>query len=147
MKIEDALRKIRLLRRIIPENGALVSRPKPRLAWSKPSWSDILFGKEDVHLVATPRSRMTWVYWEQMLADFGIALVALVRALAPRLGNDSLIIIRLAAGHWHVQQSSSAGWKITVRDSGLSLCECTWPNTLHDLTPWWGRNGESCCTV
>jgi hypothetical protein len=74
MKIEDALRKIRLLRRIIPENGALVSRPKPRLAWSKPSWSDILFGKEDVHLVATPRSRMTWVYWEQMLADFGIAL-------------------------------------------------------------------------
>ena len=90
---------------------------------------------------------MTWVYWEQMLADFGIALDRFGARASASLGNDSLIIIRLAAGHWHVQQSSPAGWKITVRDSGLSLCECTWPNTLRDLTPWWGRNGESCCTV
>ena len=62
---------------------------------------------------------MTWVYWEQLLAEFGIALERFGGRASASLGNGALIVIRLAAGHWHVQQASPGGWKIAVRDSGL----------------------------
>ena len=62
---------------------------------------------------------MTWVYWEQLLAEFGIALHRFGGRASASLGNGTLIVIRLAAGHWHVQQVSPEGWKIVVRDSGL----------------------------
>jgi hypothetical protein len=119
MRIEDALRKIRLLRRIIPENGATGFEAETATRLVEALMERYSIGKEDVHPVATPRNRMTWVYWEQLLADFDIALDRFGARASASLGNDALIIIRLAAGQWHVQQASPAGWKIIIRDSGL----------------------------
>lgn len=119
MKIEDALRKIRLLRRIVPENGASSFEAENATRLVQSLMERYSIGKEDLQPVTTPRNRMTWVYWERLLADFGIVLDRFGGRASASLGNGALIVIRLAAGHWHVQQSSPEGWKIAVRDSGL----------------------------
>jgi hypothetical protein len=129
MRVEDALRKISLLRRIIPENGASKFEAETATRLVQALMERYSIGKEDVQPVATPRSRMTWVYWEQLLAEFGIALDRFGGRGSASLGNGTVIVIRLAAGHWQVQQVSPEGWKIAVRDSGLEslrayLAEC-----------------------
>ena len=119
MRVEDALRKIRLLRQVNPENGAYKSEAETAARLVQALMERYSIGKQDVQPVASPRSRMTWVYWEQLLAEFGIALDRFGGRASASLGNGALIVIRLAAGHWHVQQVSPEGWKIAARDSGL----------------------------
>jgi sarcosine oxidase gamma subunit len=119
MRVEDALRKIHLLRRINPENGAFDSEAETATRLAQALMERYSIGKEDVQPVSTPRSRMTWVYWEQLLAEFGIALDRFGDRASASLGNGALIVIRLATGRWHVQQASPGGWKIAVQDSGL----------------------------
>ncbi len=119
MRVEDALRKIRLLRRVVPQNGASECEANTAAHLVQTLMERYSIGKEDIHPVASPRSRMTWVYWEQLLSEFGIALDRFGGRASASLGNGALIIIRLAAGQWHVQQASSEGWRIAARDSGL----------------------------
>lgn len=119
MRVEDALRKIRLLRQVIPERGASEYETETATRLVQALMERYSIGKEDVQPLATPRNRMTWVYWEQLLAEFGIALNRFGGRASASLGNGALIVIRLAAGHWHVQQVAPEGWKIAVRDSGL----------------------------
>jgi hypothetical protein len=118
MRVEDALRKIRLLRRVIPENGASEFEAETATRLVQALMERYSIGLEAVHAVASPRNRMTWVYWEQLLAEFGIALDRFGGRASVSLGSAQ-IVIRLATGHWHVQQVSSEGWKTAVRDSGL----------------------------
>jgi hypothetical protein len=119
MRVEDALRKIRLLRQVIPERGASEYETETATRLVQALMERYSIGKEDVQPLATRRNRMTWVYWEQLLAEFGIALNRFGGRASASLGNGALIVIRLAAGHWHVQQVAPEGWKIAVRDSGL----------------------------
>ena len=119
MRVEDALRKIRLLQRLIPENGASEFEAETASRLVQALMERYSIGKEDVHAVASPRNRMTWVYWEHLLAEFGIALDRFGGRASASLGNGARVVIRLATGHWHVQQASPEGWKTAVRDSGL----------------------------
>ena len=119
MRIEDVLRKIRLLRRVIPQNGASESEAETASRLVQALMERYSIGQEDVHPVASPRNRMTWVYWEHLLAEFGIALDRFGGRASASLGNGAIIAIRLATGHWHVQQVSTKGWNIAIRDCGL----------------------------
>jgi hypothetical protein len=119
MRVEDALRKIRLLRRLIPENGASEFEAETASRLVQALMERYSIGKEDVHAVASPRNRMTWVYWEHLLAESGIALDRFGGRASASLGNGIRLAIRLADGHWHVQQMSPEGWKTAARDSGL----------------------------
>jgi hypothetical protein len=119
MTVEDALRKIRLLRRVIPANGAFEAEAETASRLVRTLMERYSIGIADLSPVATPPSRMTWVYWEQLLADFGMSLDRFGQRASVRLGNGKLIVIRLAANQWHVQQLSSDGWKIIARDFGV----------------------------
>jgi uncharacterized protein DUF2786 len=119
MRVEDALRKIRLLRRLIPENGASEFEAETAGRLVQALMERYSIGKEDVHAVASPSNRMTWIYWELLMAEFGIALNRFGGRASASLGNSARVVIRLATGHWHVEQASPEGWKIAVRDSGL----------------------------
>jgi hypothetical protein len=119
MRVEDALRKIRLLRRLVPENGASEFEAETAGRLVQAMMDRYSIGKEDVQGVARPRNRMTWVYWEQLLAEFGLGLDRFGGRASATLANDARVVIRLASGHWHVQQASPEGWKIAVRDFGL----------------------------
>jgi len=65
MKIEDVLRKIQLLRRFVPENGAFHAEAETaaHLVWTLMERYSI--GIEQVRAVANPARRMSWVYCEQ----------------------------------------------------------------------------------
>jgi hypothetical protein len=119
MRVEDALRKIRLLRRLVPENGASEFEAESATRLVQALMDRYSIGKEDVQSIASPRNRMSWVYWEHLFAEFGIALDRFGGRASASLGNGAFIVIRLAAGKWHVQQGSPEGWKIAVRDCGL----------------------------
>jgi hypothetical protein len=119
MRLEDALRKIRLLRRIIPSNGASEAEAETATRLARTLMERYSIGIADLSPIATPPSRMTWVYWEQLLAEFGISLNRFGGRASASLGNDALILIRLAAGQWQIRQTSRTGWKIIVRDFGV----------------------------
>lgn len=119
MRVEDAIRKIRLLRRLVPENGASEFEAESASRIVQAMMDRYSIGKEDVQSVARPRNRMTWVYWEQLLAEFGLGLDRFGGRASATLANDARIVIQLASGHWQVQQVSLEGWKTAVRDFGL----------------------------
>jgi hypothetical protein len=119
MRFEDALRKIRLLRRFVPDNGASEAEAETASRLVHALMERYSIGKEDLRPVASPSSRMTWVYWEQLLAEFGISLNRFGGRASASLGNGALIVIRLTANQWHLQQSSANGWEIIVRDFGV----------------------------
>jgi len=119
MRFEDALRKIRLLRRFVPDNGASEAEAETAGRLVHALMERYSIGKEDLRPVASPSSRMTWVYWEQLLAEFGISLNRFGGRASASLGNGALIVIRLTANQWHLQQSSANGWEIIGRDFGV----------------------------
>src|ERR1700756_5055461 len=119
MRFEDALRKIRHLRRLVPENGAAEAEADTAERLVRNLMERYSIGREDLRPVAGPPSRMTWVYWEQLLAEFDISLNRFGGRGSASLRGDALILIRLAANQWHLQQSSPNGWEIIVRDFGV----------------------------
>jgi hypothetical protein len=119
MRFEDALRKIRLLCRLVPENGASEAEAETAAHLVHTLMERYSIGREDLRPDANPSSPMTWVYWEQLLAEFGISLNRFGGRASASLGTDALILIRLAAGQWHIRQKSPTGWKIMVRDFGV----------------------------
>jgi Protein of unknown function (DUF2786) len=119
MRFEDALRKIRHLRRLVPENGASEAEAETAARLVRNLMERYSIGIEDVRPGASPCNRMTWVYWEQLLAEFGISLNRFGGRGSASLGSDVLILIQLKANQWHLQQSSPDGWEIIVRDFGV----------------------------
>src|SRR5215831_19308698 len=119
MRVEDAIRKIRLLLRLVPQNGASESEAETARHLAQVLMQRYSIGTEEVDAVQSPRSRMTWVYWENLLAELGITLERLGGRASAALGSGAVILIRLADGRWQVQEMSVAGWKIAVRDFGL----------------------------
>jgi hypothetical protein len=119
MGVEDALRKIRLLRRLVPENGASEFEAETAGRLVRALMDRYSIGKEDIRDVARPRNRMSWVYWDQILAEFGITLSRFGGRASATLGDGFLIAIRLEDSHWQLRQASPEGWKIAVRDFGL----------------------------
>ena len=119
MRAEDALRKIRLLLRLVPENGASEFEAEAASRMVQALMDRYSIGKEDVHREKRPSNRMTWVYWEHLLAEFGIDLERFGGRASATLAKDARVIIRLASSQWHMQKASPEGWKTTVRDFGL----------------------------
>ena len=119
MRIEDALRKIRLLRNVVPENGSSEGEAETASRLVHTLMERYSIGREDLRPVANPSNGMTWVYWEQLLSEFDISLNRFGGRASASLGRDARILIRLAAGQWQIEQTSPTGWKIVVRDFGL----------------------------
>jgi uncharacterized protein DUF2786 len=119
MRFEDALRKVRHLRRLVPENGASEAEAETAERLVRSLMERYSIGREDLRPVASPPSRMIWVYWEQLLAEFGVSLNRFGARGSASLGSDALILIRLTANQWHLQQSSPNGWEVIVRDFGV----------------------------
>ena len=103
----------------MPENGASEAEAQTAERLVRSLMERYSIGREDLRPVASPPSRMTWVYWEQLLAEFGIRLNRFGGRGSASLGSDALILIRLTANQWHLQQSSSSGWEIVIRDFGV----------------------------
>jgi hypothetical protein len=119
MKVEDALRKVRLLLRVSRENGA--SDGEIRNAKSLAQTLMDRYGLKGGELGSRPAPvfRMSWVYWQHLMEEYGVKLRHFGKRGNASLGDGRLIFIRLDSGQWQVQKTSPGGWETIQRDSGV----------------------------
>ena len=103
MKLEEAQRKIQLLSRITPRNGASAAEAEtvPNLARAR--IERFAVQQELARTAPAPTSRLTWVYWESLLGDYGIGLNRFGGRGSAQLGSGLVAFIRLDTGHWSVE--------------------------------------------
>jgi hypothetical protein len=75
MKAQEALRKIGLLRKIKTENGALATEADNAARLVKALMDRYAIKADDIpSITQTPIYRMTWIYWRDLLHQFGLKL-------------------------------------------------------------------------
>ena len=119
MNPEDALRKIRLLRSVVPQNGATDAEAATAATLARALMERFQLRTEDVRASATSSSGLTWVYWETLLGEFGIGLSRFGMRGSAQWGDRFQVFIRLDTGHWSVKKQSSDGWIRIASDFGI----------------------------
>jgi hypothetical protein len=119
MTLEDALRKIALLRKISTDNGALAAEAENAHRLQKALMERFAINAQDIP-VAKPRTifRLSWTYWQELLDEFGLSLARLGNRGSTMLGN-SRVCIRLDKNQWRVEERSPGGWQTKARDQGV----------------------------
>jgi hypothetical protein len=120
MRAEDALRKIGLLRKVKTENGALAAEAENAARLAKALMERYAIKSEDIRDGSvTPAFRMTWVYWRELLHEFGLQLRHFGHRGNAPIGVDRIVYINLRTSQWWVEQQSSGGWQTAIRDWGV----------------------------
>jgi hypothetical protein len=120
MRAEDALRKIGLLRRMRTENGASAAEADNAGRLAKALMERYAIKPEDVRSDShAPALRMTWVYWQELLDEFGLQLRHFGHRGNAEMGTDRIIYVTLRTGQWRIEQRSHGGWQTGARDWGV----------------------------
>jgi hypothetical protein len=120
MTVEDALRKIELLRRISTDKGAVPAERETAYRLQKVLMERYAIKARDVPEAApTTASRLSWSYWQELLDEFDLRLDRLGNRGSVTVGSNLKVYIRLDKSDWWVDQKSPGGWKTTMRDRGI----------------------------
>ena len=120
MRAEDALRKIGLLRKVKTENGAMAAEAENAAHLAKALMERYAIKSEDVpDMTPRPAFRMTWVYWQELLHEFGLQLRHFGHRGNAAIGFDRVVYVNLRTSQWWVEQQSSGGWQTIARDGGV----------------------------
>ncbi|HVB79498.1 MAG TPA: DUF2786 domain-containing protein [Candidatus Binataceae bacterium] len=119
MRAEDALRKIGLLRKVKTENGALAPEAENAARLAKALMERYAIRAEDIPASEGPAFRMTWIYWQQLLGEFGFQLRHFGYRGNVAIGEDKIVYIKLGTSQWWIEQRSGGGWQTNVRDWGV----------------------------
>lgn len=120
MTVEDALRKIELLRRISADKGAVPAERENAYRLQKVLMERYAIKAQDVPDAPPPTaSRLSWAYWQELLDEFDLRLNRLGNRGSAMVGNNSKVFIRLDKSDWWVDQKAPGGWKTTMRDRGI----------------------------
>jgi hypothetical protein len=120
MKLEDALRKIELLRRLSDDQGALAAERETAHRLQKALMERYAIRAQEVP-DATPATafRLHWGYWREVLEEFGLSLNHLGNRGSAAIGKNAMVYIRLATNQWWTEEKSASGWQTKVRDRGI----------------------------
>ena len=119
MRAEDALRKIALLRRISTDNGAVAAEVETAQRLQKALMERYAIKAWDIPGASPPPvSRLTWIYWQELLDEFGLRLDQFGNRGSAAVGNNKLYI-RLSTNQWWIEEKFPGGWQTTVRNRGL----------------------------
>jgi hypothetical protein len=120
MTVEDALRKIALLRRVRTDNGAVPAEAETAYRLQKVLMERYALKPQDIPdgAPATP-FRLHWNYWQELLDEFSLSLTHFGGRGSTELGKNVIAHIRLATNQWWIEERSPRGWNTTVRDNGL----------------------------
>lgn len=118
MKLDDVIRKVRLLRKVTLENGASEAEAESAARLASRLMERFAVAPEDVRPVP-PQRRRSWVYWEQLLGEYGLRLNRFGGFASASLGHGVLLNIKLASGQWCVRRASALGWQTAICDTGL----------------------------
>jgi hypothetical protein len=120
MKAEEALRKIGLLRRVKTKNGALAAEADNAARLVKALMERYAIKADDIPGDSqTPVFRMTWIYWQDLLHQFGLQLRHFGHRGNAAIGDDKIVYINLRTSQWWIEQKSGGGWQTSVRDWGV----------------------------
>jgi hypothetical protein len=119
MKLEDALRKIRLLRAVKPENGASEAEVENAANLAQALMDRFSVRPEDARPSRPQIFQMSWVYWEHLLDEYGLALNRFGKRGTAQLTTDKLLHMRLDTGEWRVQRAARGVWETIAHDRGV----------------------------
>jgi hypothetical protein len=120
MKVEDAMRKIALLRRISADKGALAAERETAYRLQKMLMERYAIKAQEI--ADTPKARpfcLNWDYWKELLNEFDLSLTHFGGRGSVEIGINIIAHIRLAANEWWIEERTPRGRKITVRDRGF----------------------------
>jgi len=119
MRLEQAQRKIQLLSRITPENGALLAEAQTAAKLARALMERFAVQAEHARTAPTASSRPAWVYWENLLGEYGIGLNHFGVRGSAQLGRGLVAFIKLDTGHWSVKREGSDGLTLIASDFGV----------------------------
>ena len=120
MTVEDALRKIELLRRVSADKGAVPAEREAAYRLQKVLMERYAIkAKDGPDAAPANASRLSWSYWQELLDEFDLRLDRLGNRGSVTVGSILKVFIRLDKSDWWVDQKSPSGWKTTVRDRGI----------------------------
>jgi hypothetical protein len=123
MTVEDALRKIALLRRVSTDKGALAAERDTAYRLQKVLMQRYAIKDQEIPDGSTttrPRPfSLNWDYWKELLDEFGLSLTHFGGRGSAEIGKNIIAHIRLAANEWWIEERTPRGRKITVRDRGF----------------------------
>jgi len=120
MTVEDALRKIALLRKVSADKGALAAERETAHRLQKVLMERYAIKAQEVpEASSTTPFRLNWDYWRELLYEFDLSLRHFGGRGSAEVGGNMIVYIRLAANQWWIEEKSPRGWKTTVRDLGL----------------------------
>jgi len=74
---------------------------------------------EETRPATGPFFRMSWVYWDHLLAEFGLELEHFGKRSSARISKDRQALIRLDTGEWRIQCTTAVGIEEVVKDTGV----------------------------
>lgn len=120
MKVQDALRKIELLRKVSTDKGAVPAERETAYRLQKVLMERYEINPRDVPEAApTTAFRLSWSYWQELLDEFGFRLDRLGNRGSAAVGSGSKVHIRLDKNQWWIEVRSPSGCQTTVRDQGI----------------------------
>src|SRR5258708_11449479 len=119
MRFEDVLRKIRLLRQVKPENGSSEAESETAAALVHALMERFAVKPEETRPTSGPIFRMSWVYWDHLLAEFGLELEHFGKRGSARISKNRQALIRLDTGEWRIQCTTAVGTEEVVKDPGV----------------------------
>lgn len=119
MNVEDALRKIRLLREIRTENGASVAEADIAARKVKALMERYTIKADKGRAAEAPAPQLTWVYWQQLFEEFGIPFSYFGYRGSAALGPGRIVYIQLNTGRWWVKQQSAGRPHTSARNRGV----------------------------
>ena len=120
MTVEDAQRKIALLRRICVDKGALPAERETAYRIQKLLMERYAIKPQDIPDPSpTPAFGLTWSYWQELLEEFGLRLERLGNRGSAAVGYNRRVYVRLDKSEWWVEERSKSGWQTKVRNCSI----------------------------
>jgi hypothetical protein len=120
MTVEDARRKIALLRKVSADNGAVPAERETASRLQKALMERYAISDQDIR-DAQPTSifRLNWSYWQELIDEFGLRLNRFGNRGSVEVGSSSVVYISLSSNQWRVEERCAGGRQTKVRDRGL----------------------------
>ena len=112
MTVEDALRKIELLRKVSSDKGALAAERETAHRLQKMLMERYAIKGGDVPDPApATATRLTWIYWDELIEEFGLRLTHFGNRGSAQVGSNIIVYVRLATSQWWADVKSPTGWR------------------------------------
>ena len=121
MRAEDARRKIALLRKVNTSNGAGAAEAATARRLQKALMERYEIKAREIPAAApTTAARLTWIYWQELLNEFGLRLDQFGHRGSAAVGNNSKLYIRLDENRWWIEENRPGGrQQTTARNLGV----------------------------